>query len=191
MNITIYCGTAFGKNPIYKKTTLEVVHYLSKKNATIVYGGSKVGLMGTLSNEAIKLGMKVIGVITHGLANKELENNAITELHYVDTIRERKQKMEELADAFIALPGGFGTIEEITEIFTSIQINNSGKPCALYNVNGYYDKFVEYLSFCEQEGFLLKEHLDAIIVSDDIDFIYNSFLNYTPPRDKWEILKAK
>ncbi|QKF81611.1 putative Rossmann fold nucleotide-binding protein [Halarcobacter ebronensis] len=191
MKIAIYCGTAFGASPIYKEKAIEMVHFLKSKECSIVYGGSKVGLMGVISNEAMSLGMNVYGVITYGLADKELENKNISELHHVETIRERKAIMEEKADAFIALPGGFGTLEEITEIFTSIQISDSNKPCALLNINGYYDKFLEFLRACEKEGFLLKEHIDAIIVSDSIEEIYNSFKNYTPPRRKWDILQAK
>ncbi|WP_320033568.1 TIGR00730 family Rossman fold protein [Halarcobacter sp.] len=190
MNVAIYCGTAFGESPIYKEKTIELINYLNEKDSKIVYGGSKVGLMGVVSNHAMSLGMDVYGVITHGLANKELENENITKLYKVETIRERKAMMEDLADSFIAMPGGFGTLEEITEIFTTIQIGNSKKPCALYNVNGYYDKFIEYLNFCENEGFLLKEHLDSIIVSDDIEYIYKCFENYTPPKNKWDILKV-
>ena len=191
MKIAIYCGTAFGKSPIYKKKAIEMVHFLKSKECSIVYGGSKVGLMGVVSNEAMSLGMHVHGVITYGLADKELENRNISKLEHVETIRERKAKMEELSDAFISLPGGFGTLEEFSEILTSMQIADSNKPCALLNVNGYYDKFIDFLNNCEKEGFLLKEHIDAIIVSDSIEEIYNSFKNYKPPRKKWEILSSK
>ncbi len=115
--------------------------------------------------------MKVYGVITYTLATQEIENTNITKLEKVATIRERKERMEELADAFIALPGGFGTLEEVSEIFTAIQVGTTNKPCALFNINGYFDKLIDYLKFCKDEGFLLQEHLDSLIVSDDINYI--------------------
>ena len=187
MKIAIYCGSSFGDERVYENEAKKVISYLNKKNSSIVYGGSKSGLMGVIANEAMKLKMEVVGVITHNLANKEIENEAITKLYKVDNIRERKAKMEELADAFIAFPGGFGTLEEISEAFTSIQIGLHSKPCALYNLNGYYDKLIEFLQNCVDSGFINQRHLDAIIISDDINFIYKSFEEYKAPRNKWEL----
>ncbi|QDF28583.1 LOG family protein [Halarcobacter anaerophilus] len=190
MNIAIYCGTSFGDNPIYKEKAINLIDYLSKKDVSIVYGGSKSGLMGLISNEAMSLNMKVYGVITYTLATQEIENTNITKLEKVATIRERKERMEELADAFIALPGGFGTLEEVSEIFTAIQVGTTNKPCALFNINGYFDKLIDYLKFCKDEGFLLQEHLDSLIVSDDINYIYKKLKNHQAPKSKWEILSA-
>jgi len=190
MNIAIYCGSSFGKNPLYRQKSEELIEYLSKKDVSIVYGGSKSGLMGLISEKAIKLNMKVFGVITYSLTTKEIENTNITKLEKVATIRERKERMEELSDAFIAIPGGFGTLEEISEIFTAIQIGRTLKPCALYNVNGYFNKLIEYLTFCKDEGFLMEEHLNSLIVSDDIDYIYKKFKNHKPPKSKWQILSS-
>lgn len=191
MKVAIYCGSSFGNDKIFNEKALEVVDFLSSKKVSIVYGGSKSGLMGTISNEAIKRGMEVIGVITHDLAFKEIENTSITQLYKVETIRERKTMMEELSDAFIALPGGFGTLEEISEAFTYIQIGLHNKPCALYNLNGYYDKLIEFLKNCVDNGFISKEHVDAIIVSDDIEYIYNAFTKYQAPKSKWELKALK
>lgn len=188
MNIAIYCGSSFGNKTIYNEKSIELIDYLSKKNATIVYGGSQSGLMGTISNEAMKTGLEVHGVITHDLADKEIENKAITKIYKVLNLRDRKAKMEELSDAFLAIPGGFGTLEEISEVFTAIQIGSHTKACALYNVNGYFDKLIDFLQNCSNEGFINQSHLDAVIISDDIDYIYNSFLNYKAPKSKWEIL---
>lgn len=190
MNIAIYCGTSFGDNPIYKEKAISLIDFLSKKDVSIVYGGSKSGLMGLISNEAMSLNMKVYGVITYTLATQEIENTSITKLEKVATIRERKERMEELADAFIALPGGFGTLEEVSEIFTAIQVGTTNKPCALYNINGYFDKLVDYLKFCKDEGFLLQEHLDSLIISEDINYIYKKLKNHQAPKSKWEILSA-
>lgn len=187
MKIAIYCGSSFGNDEIFNLKAKEFIQFLSKKEVSIVYGGSKSGIMGTVSNDAMALNMEVIGVITHDLAYKEIENKNITKLFKVDTIRERKAKMEELADAFIAFPGGFGTLEEISEVFTNLQIGNSNKPCALFNVNGYYDKLMFFLKNCVENGFINKEHYDAIILSDDIEYIYKSFKNYKAPKSKWEL----
>jgi len=191
MKIAIYCGSSFGNNKIYNIKAKESIEFLSTTDSTIVYGGSKAGLMGTISQTAISLNMEVIGVITHDLAYKEIENTSITKLYKVDTIRQRKEKMEQLSDAFIAFPGGFGTFEEISEIFTYIQIGLHKKPCALYNVNGYYNKFLDFLENCVHNGFISQEHLNAIIVSDDIEKIYNSFENYSAPKSKWELEALK
>lgn len=187
MNIAIYCGSSFGDEKIYQEKAKEIIKYLSTKNVAIIYGGSKSGLMGTISNEAMKLNMEVHGVIPKHLANKEILNDTISNIYYVKDIRERKAKMEELSDAFIAIPGGYGTLEEISEVFTSIQIGSHNKPCALYNQNGYYDKLIQFLENCVKEGFVKQEHLDAIIISDDINHIYNSFLKYKAPKNKWEL----
>lgn len=187
MNIAIYCGSLFGNDEIYENEAKKLVYFLSKKNASIVYGGSKSGLMGTISQEAIRLKVNIYGVTTHNLAHNEIENNKISKLFKVNNIRERKAKMEELSDAFIAFPGGFGTLEEITEVFTSIQIGSHQKPCALYNINGYFDDLIIFLQKCVDKGFINQTHLDSIIVSDNINFIYNSFKNYKAPKTKWEV----
>lgn len=187
MNIAIYCGSTFGNDEVYTQEAKKVINYLDKKDAAIIYGGSKSGLMGVVSKEAMALNMKVVGVITHNLADKEIENKTISKLYKVSNLRDRKEKMEELADAFIALPGGFGTLEEMSEVFTSIQIGLHKKPCALYNLNGYYDHLIAFLQNCVENGFIKQTHLDALIVSDDIDFIYKSFQKYKAPKNKWEL----
>jgi len=187
MNIAIYCGSSFGNDPVFKSHAKSLIQSLNKKNATIVYGGSESGIMGTISNEALSLNMQVLGVITHDLINKEILNSNITKIYKVNTMRDRKAKMEELADAFIGFPGGFGTFEELGEVFTSIQIGSHCKPCALYNLNGYFDKLIEFLQSCVNQGFIKQTHLDAIILSDDIEYIYTSFLNYKSPKNKWEL----
>lgn len=191
MNIAIYCGSSYGNDKKYIKHAKEIIHFLSKKNVNIIYGGSNSGLMSTISNEALSLNMNITGVITHKLATKEIENQKLTHIYKVDNIRERKAKMEELSDAFIALPGGFGTLEEISEIFTSIQIGNNKKPCVLYNLDGYFDKLIQFLQNCVSEGFLHKEHLEAIIVSEDIKHIYKQIKNYKVPKNKWDIINIK
>lgn len=190
MNIAIYCGSRFGNDEAYKKEAIKMVDYIAKKNFNIVYGGSKAGLMGIISDHALNKEIEIVGVIPHYLVDKELENERLKNIIKVDNMRQRKTKMEELSDAFIAYPGGCGTLEEISEILTTIQIGTSKKPCAFFNLNGYYDKLVEFLKNAIKEGFMLQEHLDCLIISDNIKEIIDAFENYEAPKTKWEILKS-
>lgn len=185
MNIAIYCGSAFGNEPIYTEKAKDLIKEFTKQNINIVYGGSKSGLMGVISNEAIKQGLEVTGVITNDLALKEIENDKITKIHRVDNIKDRKQLMEDLSQAYIALPGGFGTLDEIFEILTLVQIGEYNKPCAFYNINGYYDKLIEFLESCQKQGFIHKRFIDMIIVSDDAKEIIKKIQNYQGPKNKW------
>ena len=185
MNVAIYCGSSFGNNKIYEETTKLLAQKLAQKKINIVYGGSLQGLMGVISNESLRLNNKVIGVITHDLVSKEIENKNITQIYRVDTMNQRKEKMAELADAFIAIPGGYGTLEEIFDVITSAQIGYHKKPCAFLNINGYYDKLLEFLKNSVKEGFIAKDYVDMLIVSDDIDEILEKISTYKAPKDKW------
>lgn len=186
MKIAVYCGSAYGAKDIFKQKAIELVECFEKNGIDIVYGGSKSGLMGTISEEGLKRGIEVTGVITKSLAKKERVNNSVTTLYTVANIRDRKAKMSELSDGFIAMPGGYGTFEEIFEILTEHQIGYHSKPCAFYNVNGYYDKLLEFLDVTVECDFVKKRHRDMIIVSDNPDEIISRFRNYTPPKGKWE-----
>lgn len=188
MNIAIYCGSSFGNSKSYEEETIKLVKKLAKENINIVYGGSKSGLMGIVSNKSIKEGNKVFGVIPHHLASKELENTNITKLYKVKTMNQRKEKMIELSDAFIVLPGGYGTFDEIFDVLALTQIGQHKKPCAFYNINGYYDKLFEFLKSCVNEGFILKEHFDMLIISKDIDELVLRIKEYKAPKSKWEYL---
>ena len=186
MKVAVYCGSSFGNNKIYEETTKLLAQKLALKNFNIVYGGSEQGLMGIISNESLKYNNKVIGVITYDLAQKELENKNITEIYRVNTIDERKEKMAELADAFIALPGGYGTFEEIFDVISAGQIGYHKKPCAFVNINGYYNHLIDFLKNCVNEGFINKKFVDMLIVSDDIDEIIEKISTYQAPKSKWE-----
>lgn len=187
MNIAIYCGTSFGNNEIYVKATKDLAQKLAQKNINIVYGGSEQGLMSVISNESMKLKNSVTGVITYDLALKEIENKNISKIYKVETINQRKEKMEELSDGFIAMPGGYGTFDEIFEVITASQIGYHKKPCAFYNINGYYDKLMDFLQNCTKEGFIEKSFVDMLIVSDNPDELIEKILNYKAPKNKWEI----
>jgi len=185
MNIAVYCGSSFGENKIYEESCKRLIKEFANNNFSIVYGGSKSGLMGTISNTAIALNMNVTGVITENLALKEIENKNITKTYKVNDIKQRKHKMEELSDGFIALPGGFGTLDEIFEVLTLNQIGEHVKPCAFYNVNGFFDKLIEFLEFSSEEGFIDKRFIEMIIISDDEKEIVKNFKNYQAPKNKW------
>lgn len=186
MNVAIYCGSALGNSELYETSTKILAKKLAEKKFNIVYGGSLQGLMGTISNESIKYNNMVIGVITYDLVSKEIENKNINTIYKVETMNQRKEKMEELADAFIAIPGGYGTFEEIFNIMSAAQLGYHQKPCAFYNINGYYDKLIEFLYNSVKEGFVRKDFVDMLIVSDDIDEIINRIETYKAPKTKWE-----
>ena len=186
MNVAIYCGSSFGNDKIYEEQTKVLAQKLALKKLNIVYGGSLQGLMGIVSNESLKCNNSVTGVITFDLINKELENKNLTKIYRVNNMDERKAKMEELSDAFIAMPGGYGTFDEIFDVITATQIGYHKKPCAFFNINGYYDKLLDFLRNCVNEGFIKKEYVDMLIVSDNIDEIIEKILNYNAPKDKWQ-----
>lgn len=186
MKVAIYCGSKKGSNKIYEQKALQLINTFKQYSFSLVYGGSVSGLMGTISNQAIKNNLQVTGVITYDLIKKELANEKLNELYKVNTIRERKALMEELSDAFIAMPGGYGTFEEIFEVISNAQIGYHKKPCAFYNVNGYYDNLVNFLNTCVNENFIDKRFIDMLIISDDPEEICKRILNYKPVKAKWE-----
>lgn len=185
MNVAIYCGSSLGKKKVYEDVTKLLAQKLAQKNLNIVYGGSEQGLMGIISNESLKYKNKVTGVITYDLVDKEIENKAIDKIYKVNSMNERKEKMENLSDAFIALPGGYGTLDEMFDVLCLTQIGHHKKPCAFLNIDGFYDKLFDFLQFCVNEGFVQQKHFDMIIVSDDIDEILEKIENYKAPTNKW------
>ena len=186
MKIAIYCGSSLGNSDIFKDEALKVVSCLKRNNASIVYGGSESGIMGIVSNEALRLNMDIIGVITNRLALLEKENKNLGTIIKVDTIRQRKQAMLEQSDAFLVLPGGYGTFDEIFEVITLIQIGEINKPCAFLNVNNYYDKLKEFLYSCVDNGFIAQRFVDMLVFENDIEKIYSHFVNYKKVKAKWE-----
>ena len=186
MNIAIYCGSSFGNDEIYEKSTKILAKKLAMKKYNIVYGGSLQGLMGIISNESLKYNNMVIGVITYDLVSKEIENKNITKIYKVETMNQRKEKMEELADAFITIPGGYGTFEEIFSVISAAQLGYHQKPCAFYNINGYYNKLIDFLKNCAKEGFIREDFVDLLIVSNDIDEIIHKIETYKSTKSKWQ-----
>ncbi|SEW34371.1 LOG family protein [Chitinophaga arvensicola] len=184
--IAVYCGSSAGHNPVYMEQALQLGTALAKKNLTVVYGGARVGLMGAVADGALNAGGKAIGVLPHFLQQKELAHAGLTELILVDTMHERKTKMNELCDGVIALPGGFGTMEELFEMLTWGQLGLHRKPIGLLNTDGFYDDLISLARNMSEKGFLTAENRDMLLHSDNIDELLSKLENYQPPsKSKW------
>ncbi|WP_436517977.1 TIGR00730 family Rossman fold protein [Ekhidna sp. To15] len=165
--IAIFCGSKMGNDPKYAASTKELISALVSQGIEIVYGGGDVGLMGIVAETALENGGTITGVIPDKLYEMEVAHTGITKLYRVKDMHERKALMADLSDAFIALPGGVGTLEEMTEVMTWAQIGYHSKPCAFLNTNGYYDHFIAFFDHMEAEGFLYKSLHDQAIVEED------------------------
>lgn len=165
-----------GNNPAYAAATKELVQAVVAKGIEIVYGGGDVGLMGVVAQTALENGGTITGVIPEKLYEMEVAHTDITKLYRVKDMHERKALMADLSDGFIALPGGVGTLEEMTEVMTWAQIGYHSKPCAFLNTNGYYDHFIAFFDHMEAEGFLYKSLHDQAIVEEDVGKLVNRLL---------------
>lgn len=184
--ICVFCGSNGGADGIYLETAEKVGRFLAKENIELVYGGGRVGLMGKVADTVLANGGLVIGAIPEALAIKEVAHQGLTELHIVDSMHERKALMAELSDGFIALPGGFGTFEELCEIITWAQLGIHQKPCALLNVGGYYDNLIAQFDFANDQNFIRDEHRLLVLVENEIERLYEKMKNYEPPFvEKW------
>ncbi len=179
--IALYCGSRFGHNPIYKEKAIALAENIAKNGLGIVYGGASIGLMGQVADSVIEHGGEVVGVIPEFMLDYEIAHNKLTELHVVQTMHERKAMMAERASAFVALPGGLGTFEEILEIATWGQLNQHQKPIIIYNVNGFYNALIAQLDHAVQEGFLPPQHRAKIIVCEHSEQILNGLANLKHP----------
>ncbi len=163
--LAIFCGSGLGNQDIYQAEAYQVGKLMAERGIDVVYGGGKIGLMGTVANAAIEHGGRVTGVIPEKLMTTEIAHSEITELLVVKTMHERKAKMAELADGFVALPGGIGTLEEIIEVFTWHQIGYHQKPCAFLNTDGYYDKLFDFIDQMVNQGFLPSKQRKELIIA--------------------------
>lgn len=180
MNVAIYCGSQTGKSAIYTERAKELGEQLAKASIGIVYGGSNVGLMGAIADAALAHNGKVIGIMPEHLQKREIAHLHLTEIHFVESMHVRKKKMIDLSDAFIALPGGCGTLDEYFEVFTWAQIGLHHNPVILYNINGFYDALVQHFEKMIEEGFIREEQKDILKVAttpDDILEILNNHRN--------------
>jgi uncharacterized protein (TIGR00730 family) len=178
MTIAIFCGSSLGNSDYYENKVIQLIQSFSQENISIVSGGSNKGLMGVILDEARKLDIKITAVNTNDILTTETSNTKLQSTYDTNTLSERKAKMEELADAFIALPGGFGTLDEISELITLMQIGKHSKPCAFYNINGFYDKLFDFLKISSQEGFIDKNFLDMIIIANKEDELIEKLKNH-------------
>lgn len=169
MNICVYCGSSDGNDPSILRRAEELGKLMARNGHTLVYGGSSLGVMGTLANAVMDEGGKVIGVIPKNLFKKEVAHQSITRLITVDTMHQRKFTMADRADAFLALPGGFGTLEELFEIITWNQIGIHRKPVTLFNINGFFDPLIEMIHKAEKTGFIRHENLNILQIAETLE----------------------
>jgi len=181
--IALYCGSRVGTNPIYLQTAIQLAQGLAQHGFGLVYGGASIGLMGQVADTVIAHGGEAVGVIPEFMLDYELAHNHLTELHIVRTMHERKALMAARASAFVALPGGLGTFEEILEVATWGQLNQHQKPMMLYNVNGFYDHLIAQLDYAVAEGFLPPQHRAKLIVCNDVQQIYTALQNLSTPQN--------
>jgi uncharacterized protein (TIGR00730 family) len=185
MKYAIYCGSSVGSDPVFMEATKALAKQICQRHHSIVYGGASVGLMGAMADAVLEAGQHVTGVMPKALTDKELQHQSLSELHIVDDMHQRKAKMAELADAYIAMPGGVGTLEEIFEVWTAGQLGFHAKPCAFYNVDGYYDELIEFMHTMVKKQFMKGLYLDKLIVSDDPEILLTQIAKYQAPASKW------
>ena len=185
-SICVFCGSQAGHDPGYAAAAGDLGRLLAGRGITIVYGGGHVGMMGLLAEAALRAGGKVIGVIPEGLKRRELAYANLTQLIVTRTMHERKQRMADLSDGFLALPGGFGTFEEFCEIVTWAQLGMHGKPCALLNVKGYYDPMLAMFDHAVREGFIRPVYRSLVVAGDDMQALLASMAAWAPPAlEQW------
>lgn len=181
--IALYCGSRAGNYPIYKEKAIALAQGIADHGFGIVYGGASIGLMGQVADTVTEAGGDVVGVIPEFMLDYEIAHNKLTELHIVENMHERKAMMAERASAFVALPGGLGTFEEILEVATWGQLNQHQKPMMLYNVNGFYDHLIAQLDHAVHEGFLPPQHRAKLIVCNHADQIFNAIKSLENPKE--------
>ncbi|NRD76849.1 TIGR00730 family Rossman fold protein [Bacillus sp. BRMEA1] len=182
--LAVFCGSSLGASDAYKAGAIELGKELAKRKITLVYGGSSIGLMGAVADTVLNEGGHAIGVIPRVLEQREISHKGLTELYTVETMHERKAKMAELADGFIVLPGGTGTLEEFFEIFTWSQIGLNQKPCGLLNIDHYYDPLITLFDHMVEQKFLQEKFRSIAIVEDQPDLLIEQFFKYVPPSIK-------
>lgn len=185
-SITVFCGSSLGSEDNYRKQAFLLGQTLAKQQIQLVFGGAKVGLMGAVADGALSEGGKVTGVLPNFLRSKEIAHEDLTELILVESMHERKTKMNELCDGVIALPGGFGTMEEFFEMLTWAQLGLHKKPIGLFNMEGFYDPLNEMVQTMVDKGFLKEVNQRMIVLSDDAEDLLKKMRNYKAPHiGKW------
>lgn len=184
--VCVYCGSSPGRRAEYRQAAAMLGRRLAARDIALVYGGASVGIMGVIADAVLSSGGQAIGVIPEALAVKEVAHAGLTEQHVVGSMHERKALMAELADGFIALPGGWGTLEELFEMLTWAQLGFHGKPCGLLNVHGYFDSLHRFLEHAIEEQFVKPVYRDMLIIEEDPNRLLERFHDYQAPRvRKW------
>jgi uncharacterized protein (TIGR00730 family) len=185
-SICVFCGASSGNDPGYAAAAAVVGKRLAIRGIQLVYGGGRLGLMGEVADAALAAGGRVVGVIPRGLVDRELAHPRVSELRIVDTLHERKAVMAELSDAFVALPGGLGTLEELAEVLSWAQLDLHAKPIGLLDVGGFFASLEAFLDHAVTEGFLAERHRRLLLVDDDLDLLLARFASWQPPFGRFE-----
>lgn len=180
--VCVFCGANTGASPIYVETARAVGAHLARAGITVIYGGGGLGLMGAVARGAIDAGGQAIGVIPESLLRFEPPPGFLTELRVVGSMHERKAIMVEWADAFVALPGGLGTLDELSEVLTWAQLGLHAKPCGLLNLEGYFDLLMAWLDHATAQRFIRAEHRAMVLVDNDLARLLQRLVDYKPPR---------
>ena len=186
MKIAVFCGSSFGRQAIYEERARLLGQTLAARKIELVFGGGHVGLMGAVADAVLEAGGRVTGVIPTALQEKEIAHSGLSELIVVKDMHERKAKMAELADAFVAMPGGAGTLEEIFEAWTWAMLGYHRKPCAFFNVNGYYDKLLEFIAYMVDESFLRPGFQEKLLIEQHPEALLEAIERYESPAAKWD-----
>lgn len=193
-SIGIFCGSSVGGNELYTTEAAKLGKLMAEKEIELVYGGGNVGLMGIIADAVVEKGGKSTGVITNFLLDKELGHQRITRMEVVESMSERKNLITHLSDAFIAMPGGFGTLDEVMGVLTYFQLGISEKPVGFLNVNGYYNSLIEFLDHATTERFVKLQHRQNIVIADNAEEMLEKILNFkvVHVEEKWiDNLKSK
>lgn len=174
--IGVFCGSSSGTDPVYRQACLEIAALLSRHGISLVYGGGNIGLMGILADEMLRFESEVIGIIPQKLVDVELAHDGLSELHIVPTMHDRKALMMELADAFIILPGGNGTLDEFFEVLTWYQLGYHSKQICILNINGFYDQLILFLRNITEEGFTDQSLIESLIIRDSPSELISTLL---------------
>ena len=180
--IVVFCGSSLGFNPIYKNAAVELGNYFVNNDITLIYGGGKIGMMGVLSETILKKGGNVIGIIPSLLKKEEVVNKNVTELIITKTMSERKVMMSKLADGYISLPGGFGTLDELFEGLTLGQLHIEQKPNGILNINGFFNHTLKQLDHMVSEGYLKKENKEMLLVGNNVSELMLKMDTYIAPK---------
>lgn len=186
-SVCVFCGSASGTNPTYAEAARELGRELAARGLALVYGGGRVGLMGEVASATLAAGGTVVGVLPHSLALKEIAQEDCTELIVVNTMHERKAQMADRAGAFVALPGGYGTCDELFEIITWAQLGIHNKPVAVLNVNGFFTPLLGWLDHIVTEGLLQPKHRELLLVAERVPALLAKLATWVPPEPltKW------